>query len=71
MAELIAFDFDEQIKKILKQHDIMRNDFDEFKALQKEIAEVQSVWEEQMKIFRDGIANSMKNTVTKDGQGIN
>lgn len=67
LAELISFDFDKQIKKILTQHDIMRMDFDEFKAVKKEIDQVQATWETSIKDFRSGIVHTLAGSLTTNG----
>lgn len=60
LGQCIAHDFDDQLKKVLSSTPLMRIDYMEFQALQKQLNSLQVAWQEAIKDLKSGVGNAIQ-----------
>ena len=69
LASYIARDFDDQVKKMLADSDLLRIDYaDEFRKLQKELADLQVDWEAAVKDFKACVSTKLVGSINMQNQ---
>ena len=59
LAECIARDFGEKLKKVVSENPIMQMPYEEHKVLQKEITDLQTVWVSAIQEFKTSVGNKI------------
>jgi len=63
LAEVIARDFDTQLKKVVSQRPIMQIPYSDYKTMQKDLKQLYSAWTRAIGEFKQGIGNKLHSQI--------